>query len=156
MRFPTPLFLALLVAGCTWEKPPSETLMFGSHALPVEVAATMGERRRGLMGRSKLPDNQGMLFIFPSSGKKCFWMKDTEIPLTTAFIDSEGYILNMADMKAESRDIHCSEGIASYAIEVNVGLLQKWGVQPGDQVTGLPALPAPQPASASKPWWKFW
>ncbi len=144
MRFPTLLLLFPLLAGCsylTWEKPPSETLMFGSHALPVEVAATMGERRRGLMGRGELPSDQGMLFIFPSAGKKCFWMKNTEMPLATAFIDSQGIILNVDNMEAESLDIHCSDGIASYAVEANIGWFDKRGIRAGDQVTGLPPVP---------------
>ncbi|MBB3102375.1 DUF192 domain-containing protein [Azomonas macrocytogenes] len=141
MRFPTLLLLGFLVAGCTWEKPPSETLRFGQHALPVEVAASMAERRRGLMGRSELPEGQGMLFIFPTAGKKCMWMKNTEMPLSTAFIDAQGYILNVDQMQAESQDIHCSDGIASYAVEVNQGWFEKRGVRAGDQVSGLPPAP---------------
>ena len=111
----------------------------GSHPLAVEVAATEDERERGLMFRDKLGRDAGMLFVFDDPGYYAMWMKNTLIPLSVAFIDSHGSILNIVDMEPQTLDAHGAAGPALYAIETNRGWFEAHRVKPGDKVTGLPA-----------------
>lgn len=113
-------------------------LHVGSHALKVEVAASEAERNRGLMFRKSLPREEGMLFIFDDPGYYAMWMKNTLIPLSVAFVDREGVILNIADMAPQTLDSHLAAGPALYAIETNKGWFAAHHVQAGDKVTGLP------------------
>jgi uncharacterized membrane protein (UPF0127 family) len=113
-------------------------LHVGSHALKVEIAASEAERNRGLMFRKSLPREEGMLFIFDDPGYYAMWMKNTLIPLSVAFVDREGVILNIADMAPQTLDSHLAAGPALYAIETNKGWFAAHHVQAGDKVTGLP------------------
>lgn len=109
-------------------------LKIGVRSLTVEVADTPAEREYGLMKRASMPENQGMLFVFPADSRQCMWMKDTLIPLSVAFIDAQGQIVNIADMEPLSRQIHCSDKPVRYALEMNLGWFQRRAVQAGDRV----------------------
>jgi uncharacterized membrane protein (UPF0127 family) len=101
----------------------------------VEIADTDAERQRGLMGRTALPEDQGMLFVFPSEEQLSFWMKNTLIPLSIAYIDSEGRIVDIQDMKPLDDDPphYVSAEPARYALEVNQGFFEERGVTVGDR-----------------------
>ncbi len=115
---------------------------FGPRLLKAEVAATPQARQVGLMNRKSLADNVGMLFVFPSGMRVCMWMKDTLIPLSVAFLDDEGRILNIADMQPGSLQTHCSVAPARYALEVNRGWFLRRAILPGDVATGIEDLSA--------------
>jgi uncharacterized membrane protein (UPF0127 family) len=117
-------------------------LQFGPRRLIAEVAATPEMREHGLMQRASLPDNRGMLFVFPNASRQCMWMKDTLIPLSVAFMDAQGRILNIADMQPQSRQIHCSSAPARYALEMSQGWFQRRALQAGDVATGMERLTA--------------
>jgi uncharacterized membrane protein (UPF0127 family) len=110
----------------------------GAHSLNVEVAATDPQRSQGLMYRKKLGRQDGMLFIFDEPAYHSMWMKNTLIPLSVAFIDGEGRILNILDMEPQTLNSHTAAGPARYAIETNKGWFAQRKVKPGDKVTGLP------------------
>ena len=99
------------------------------HALRVEVAATIEQRMKGLM-----------LFVFEEPGYHSMWMKNTPLPLSVAFVDGEGRILNIADMEPHTLDPHYASGPARYAIETNKGWFAERRIKPGDKVAGLPKL----------------
>lgn len=113
---------------------------FGPRLLKAEVAATPAAREQGLMRRPALPENQGMLFVFPEPGRVCMWMKDTLIPLSVAFMDAQGRIINISDMQPGSLAVHCAEAPARYALEMNRGWFAKRSVQAGDIATGIGGL----------------
>jgi uncharacterized protein len=110
----------------------------GAHPLKVEVAATDADREKGLMFRRSLGANEGMLFIFTEPEYHSMWMKNTLIPLSVAFVDKEGVILNILDMEPQTLDTHMSAGPSIYAIETNKGWFAQKGIKAGDRVTGLP------------------
>lgn len=143
------LFLVFLTGGCGGQavspggtgtyKSTSTTLAILTSAgkdvvLNVEVAATGAERERGLMGRTALPDNAGMLFVFDRPQMLSFWMKDTLIPLSIAFIDSDGKIVDIQDMQPLDETVRVSRVPAKYALEVNQGFFGKHGIKVGDRV----------------------
>lgn len=109
--------------------------------VPVEIAATEAERTRGLMYRNQLDADSGMLFIMEHHEVMCMWMQNTYIPLSVAFIDKNGEIINIEQMKPLSRDLHCSNEKAQYALEMNLGWFKKHQIRPGDKISGLPKLP---------------
>ncbi len=113
-------------------------LRVGLHAFHTEVAATPAARARGLMGRTHLSADAAMLFVFEAPGRHCFWMRDTPLPLTIAFIDAAGRILAIADMAPRSEAMHCPPGDIRYALEVRQGEFQRRGIRPGTAVDGLP------------------
>ncbi|MCH6555639.1 MAG: DUF192 domain-containing protein [Chloroflexi bacterium] len=102
--------------------------------LTVELARTPAERRRGLMSREELQEDGGMLFVFPQDTTTGFWMKDTLIPLSIAFIAEDGAILDVQDMEALSEERHRPPQPYRYALEVNQGWFQEHGLGPGDRV----------------------
>ena len=114
------------------------TVKVGAHPLHVEIAATDPQRATGLMNRPKLGRDDGMLFIFDEPSYHAMWMKNTLIPLSVAFIDAQGVILNILDMEPQTLDSHMSAGPSIYAIEVNKGWFDAKKVKAGDKVTGLP------------------
>jgi hypothetical protein len=107
----------------------------------VEVAHTNAARESGLMHRPSLPENQGMLFVFTEPERHSMWMMNTSIPLSVAFLDKDGIILNMSDMMPHTVTPHRSAGAAKYALEVNLGWFKKRNVKPGSRVTGLKKVP---------------
>jgi uncharacterized membrane protein (UPF0127 family) len=109
-----------------------------NHPLTVEVAATEPQRMQGLMFRKKLGRDDGMLFIFEEPAYHSMWMKNTLIPLSVAFLDADGRILNILDMEPETLDTHTAAGPAIYAIETNKGWFAAHRVKAGDKVSGLP------------------
>jgi uncharacterized protein len=137
------LAAAVLLAAAAWharaEGPmPTRVLKVGSHALKVEVAQSEAQRSQGLMFRKSLGRDDGMLFIFDDPGYYAMWMKNTLIPLSVAFVDATGVILNVADMEPQTLDSHPAQGPAVYAIETNKGWFAEHHVGAGDKVTGLP------------------
>lgn len=120
---------------------PTAQVKVAGHALKVEIVATPELRARGLMFREKLGRDEGMLFVFEELGYHAMWMKNTLIPLSVAFVDEGGRILNIADMEPHSLDSHAAAGPARYAIETNRGWFAQRRVKPGDKVTGLPKPP---------------
>jgi uncharacterized membrane protein (UPF0127 family) len=127
---------ALASAGCQGPPPPVALTVAG-HPMVAEVALTPAQRATGLMGRTHLDANAGMLFVFPEPGRHCMWMKDTLIPLSVAFLDRDGRILNVAEMRPGSLDQHCAAAPAHYALEANPGWFAGHGAAPGARVEGL-------------------
>jgi len=115
-------------------------LAIKGHALRAELARTEEEKRTGLMERRRLADNAGMLFVYEREGLWAMWMKNTYIPLSVAFIASDGTIINIEDMEPLTEDTHQSAAPAKYALEVNRGWFAKRGIGPGDRVEGLGKL----------------
>ena len=108
-----------------------------------EVASTDADRMQGLMHRRMLPENRGMLFVFDSVAYHGMWMMNTYIPLSVAFLDEAGVIINIEDMKPHTRESHYAARPARYALEMNLGWFRKRGVGPGMKIEGLHKL---QPA----------
>jgi len=102
--------------------------------IQAELAVTTEQRERGLMFRQALAPGAGMLFIYPTDRELRFWMKNTGIPLTVAFLDRGGRILNIADMQPNDEKIIQSAGPACCALEVNQGWFARNGVQAGDRI----------------------
>lgn len=117
---------------------PVRQVKVAGHALRVEVAATIEQRMKGLMFREKLGAGDGMLFVFDEPGYHAMWMKNTPLPLSVAFVDGAGTILNILDMEPHTLDQHAAAGPAVYAIETNKGWFAKRRIKAGDKVTGLP------------------
>jgi uncharacterized membrane protein (UPF0127 family) len=113
-------------------------IKIGPHALKVEVAASEPQLQQGLMYREKLGKNDGMVFVFGEVGYHSMWMKNTLIPLSVAFVDEKGEILNILDMAPQTLDSHTAAGPARYAIETNKGWFAEKKIKAGDKVTGLP------------------
>jgi uncharacterized membrane protein (UPF0127 family) len=142
LRIAISVVLASLIAAPTSAASPvlsTRTLTIHGAKLTVEVAATPQTRETGLMNRFSLPQDHGMLFVFEGSEPRAFWMKNTYIPLSIAFVDSTGRILNIEDMRPRDESTQWSRGPAMYAIEVRQGWFAEKGVQPGDAVEGLPS-----------------
>jgi len=116
------------------------SLNVGKHPIRVEVVQKDEDRTKGLMIREKLGKNDGMLFIFPDPGYHSMWMMNTLIPLSVAFLDRDGVILNVEDMEPKTTDSHMAAGPAVYAIETNKGWFAERKLKPGDKVTGLPGV----------------
>lgn len=118
---------------------PKLTLAIGSHKIVAEVAAAPDDRARGLMQRFSLQPDHGMLFVFERAEPLAFWMKNTFIPLSIAFIGADGKIINIEDMQPQTEDTHWSKGPARYALEMRKGWFAERGIGPGATVQGLPA-----------------
>ena len=117
---------------------PRTTLSAGMHQIDAQVALQPNQRQVGLMFRKEMPANEGMLFVFEQAGMQCFWMKNTLIPLTAAFVADDGTIVNLADMKPRVTDSHCSQKPVRYVLEMNVGWFAKKGIKAGSKLTGPP------------------
>lgn len=139
-------FLALLLSAPasaqTSAEMPVRQLRISNHTLSVEVAHTQATRSQGLMYRQSLGENSGMLFVFPRPDRYSMWMMNTDIPLSVAFLDEGGTILNIADMMPRTATAHRSAGASKYAVEMNRGWFAARNIKPGDRVTGLDKLPA--------------
>lgn len=138
---PAFLFCFLLTAP-VWAELPLRQLTVSGHPLSVEVAHTETARERGLMFRQSLDENSGMLFVFREPGNHAMWMMNTDIPLSVAFLDEKGMILNIAEMMPRTATAHRSAGAAKYAIETNLGWFAARKVKPGERVIGLEKVPA--------------
>lgn len=142
---PVALAIAMACASPIWAAQPEVNtglpqvkLRVGGHAFIAEVAATPEQQHTGLMNRRSLPTNGGMVFVFPQTQPVCMWMKNTLIPLSVAFIAADGRIVNLADMQAESEDVHCAQQDVRYALEAPLHWFAQHGVKAGAWVSGLP------------------
>jgi hypothetical protein len=120
---------------------PRVTLSAGMHRIDAQVAHTPDHRTIGLMYRKEMPQHEGMLFVFEQPSEQCFWMKNTLLPLTAAFVADDGTIVNLADMKPQTTESHCSHKPVRYVLEMNQGWFAKKGVKPGDKLAGKPFRP---------------
>ncbi|MFT5642842.1 MAG: uncharacterized membrane protein (UPF0127 family) [Janthinobacterium sp.] len=120
----------------------STELSAGMHLIKAEVAATEPQRQQGLMYREKMASNAGMVFIFDAPATQCMWMKNTLLPLSVAFIDAKGIIVNIEDMQARTLDSHCSTKSVPvhYALEMNLGWFKQRNIKPGSAIGNLPPL----------------
>lgn len=116
----------------------------GMHLIRAEVAHTNANRMTGLMHRTELADNAGMLFVFARAAKHCMWMRNTLVPLSVAFIDEQGRIVNIADMEPRTETPHCADGPARYALETNKGWFARYKLGPGTRIAGIERAPAPE------------
>jgi len=114
-------------------------LTTGIHVITAEVAATPQSRTVGLMMRQSLAPNHGMVFVFDNKAQHCFWMRNTLLPLSIAFMDDDGTIVNIADMAPKSEAPTCPQRAVRYALEMDQGWFAKRGVKAGSKVAGLPA-----------------
>ena len=110
----------------------------GMHQIDTQLAMTRIERQIGLMNRPSMPAHEGMLFVFEQPSKQCFWMKNTLLPLTAAFVADDGTIVNLVDMKPQVLDSHCSTKEVRYVLEMNQGWFAKRGIKAGSKLTGVP------------------
>jgi len=116
---------------------PTVALNAGIHMIQAELAITPATRALGLMRRKSMAQGSGMLFVFDEVAGHCMWMKNTLIPLSVAFIDSGGRIVNVEDMKPLDETSHCASRPARFALEMNQGWFKKRGIAPGTQIQGL-------------------
>ena len=111
------------------------------HNIRAEMALTPDQRQKGLMYRRDLGTHEGMLFVFDAPSPQCFWMKNTPTPLTIAFLDDDGSIVNLADMKPFDEASHCSAKPVRFVLEMNQGWFAKRGLKPGFKLGGPPFKP---------------
>ncbi|HET6718693.1 MAG TPA: DUF192 domain-containing protein [Rhodocyclaceae bacterium] len=121
---------------------PQIELSAGIHRIRAEVAHTDATRQQGLMHRRVMAPQDGMLFVFESSERFCMWMKNTYLPLSVAFIDESGTILNIEDMAPQTEDSHCAAKPARYALEMNLGWFVRRGLQAGGKISGIERAPS--------------
>ena len=117
---------------------PTIELKTGIYRIQAELADTPKAREIGLMNRTSMPNNAGMLFIFEQKAGHCFWMSNTKIPLSIAFIADDGKIVNIEEMQAETTNNHCPKAAVRYALEMNNQWFSERVIVPGTTVTGLP------------------
>ncbi len=117
---------------------PRVALGAGMHRIDAQVALTPEQRQIGLMHRAEMPQHEGMLFVFDAPAQQCFWMKNTLLPLTAAFVADDGTIVNLADMQPQTTDSHCSTRPVRYVLEMNQGWFAKRSIKAGFKLTGKP------------------
>jgi len=138
------LCLCCLASGPAWAQDgpqlqlPRVQLAAGMHLIHAQVAGTPQARTVGLMFRRDMPANEGMLFVFEQPATQCFWMKNTLLPLTAAFLADDGTIVNLADMQPQSLDSHCSAQPVRYVLEMHQGWFAKRGLKAGARLSGPP------------------
>lgn len=110
----------------------------GMYQIDVQLALTPAEQQTGLMHRKDMAQQEGMLFVFPQPLTQCFWMKNTLLPLTAAFVADDGRIVNLVDMKPLSLDSHCSEEPVRYVLEMNQGWFARKNIKAGFKLSGTP------------------
>ena len=123
---------------------PAAELGFGMYRIEAEVAHTFETRQTGLMNRTAMPLHRGMVFVFPEARAHCMWMKNTPLPLSVAFVDDHGKVINIEDMQPHTTDNHCAAGQARFALEMNLGWFAARGIKAGDTLRGFDRLPAPR------------
>lgn len=142
-----PALAALLFAAFTANAPAQEApqrdlprveLRAGMHRIDAQLAATPLQRQIGLMYRKEMPQHEGMLFEFEQPAVQCFWMKNTYLPLTAAFVDDAGQIVNLVDMQPHSTDSHCSAAPVRFVLEMHQGWFAKRQIGPGYRLSGAP------------------
>ncbi len=142
--------LAALAAACGFfphgaaraadqpQKLPAISLSAGMHLIQAMVAQSPDERSTGLMHRREMGPNEGMLFVFEQPATQCFWMKNTLLPLSAAFVRDDGTIVNIEDMKPQTTDGHCSKEPVRYVLEMHQGWFAKRGFKSGSKLAGAP------------------
>lgn len=119
-------------------------LTAGIHRIEAEVAATQANRMLGLMHRKTMPPQRGMLFVFDMDARHCMWMRNTYLPLSVAFLDAQGRVINIEDMQPQTEDNHCAAKPARFALEMNLGWFRAKGLGPGLPISGIERVPAPR------------
>lgn len=117
---------------------PSIPLGAGMHNIQAELARTAEQHEIGLMFRTEMGANEGMLFAFERPGQQCFWMKNTLIPLAVAFVADDGTIVNVDEMQPQTLNSHCSTKPVRFVLEMNKGWFAKRGIKEGFKLTGAP------------------
>ena len=120
---------------------PRIKLQAGMFQIDAQVAQTPEQRSIGLMHRSDMPQHEGMLFVFEQPATQCFWMKNTLLPLTAAFVADDGTIVNLADMKPQTTDAHCSVQPVRFVLEMHQGWFAKKGLKAGSRLSGVAFRP---------------
>ncbi|MDP2678046.1 MAG: DUF192 domain-containing protein [Rhodoferax sp.] len=138
------LSLALFCSGTSFAQGapqmnlPRVKLTAGMYLVDTQVAATPEQRATGLMFRRQIPQSEGMLFVFEQASEQCFWMKNTLLPLTAAFVLDDGTIVNLADMAPQTLESHCSTKPVRFVLEMNQGWFAQKGIKAGFKLSGPP------------------
>lgn len=135
---PTLLLAQQQQEGAPQTNLPRTTLKAGMHLIQAQVAATPQQRAIGLMFRREMPQNEGMLFAFEQPAVQCFWMRNTLLPLTAAFVADDGTVVNLADMEPLNEKSHCSTQPVRYVLEMHQGWFAKRAIGPGFRLGGGP------------------
>lgn len=130
---PLPSFAQVNMAQTTLER---VALTAGIHRIDAQIAATPQQREIGLMFRQNMPQQEGMIFVFEQANQQCFWMKNTVLPLSAAFVEDDGTVVNVVDMKPQTLDSHCSDKPVRYVLEMNIGWFAKKGIKAGARLQG--------------------
>lgn len=143
MHQPITAFLLAVAAVAAFAQEPQMNLprvrlSAGMHQIDAQVAAAPEQRMTGLMHRKEMPQHEGMLFVFEQPSQQCFWMKNTLLPLSIAFVEDDGTIVNIDEMKPQTLDSHCSAKPVRYVLEMNTGWFAKKGVKAGHKLAGAP------------------
>ena len=136
--------LGLLLCGSALAEMGRLELTAGFHRIEAEVAATDQNRQVGLMNRKSMPVQRGMLFVFNHENTHCMWMRNTLLPLSVAFMDAGGTIINIEDMQPQTEENHCARRPARFALEMNLGWFAQRGIKPGTKLNGIDKAPRPQ------------
>lgn len=135
---------AAVAAGTAWAQLPVLNLNAGMHLIRAEVAYTFETRAQGLMFRRAMGPNEGMLFVFPDDSRHCMWMRNTLIPLSVAFLDAAGAVVNVEEMQPQTENAHCAARPVRFALEMNKGWFASKGLKPGARIGGIDKAPAPR------------
>jgi uncharacterized protein len=142
LKLALPILTAIVVGAASAQTPSRTTVQLtaGIHLITAEVAANDPARTRGLMFREALPPNHGMLFIFDSKSLHCMWMRNTLIPLSVAFVEDDGSIVNIEDMQPHDERRHCAKRPVRFALEMAQGWFAQKGIGAGARLGRLPAV----------------
>ena len=138
------LIVSLIATAHAQTPMPRMELTAGFYRIEAEVAANQKNRMQGLMHRRSMQPNEGMIFVFTQEERHCMWMRNTFLPLSVAFLDSEGRILNIENMEPQTEDNHCAAAPARFALEMNKGWFAGKGIKPGQRIGGIEKSPRPQ------------
>ena len=138
------LLTTLLASAQVLAQMPRIELNASFHRIDAEVAADQQNRMQGLMNRRSMAANQGMLFVFTQADRHCMWMRNTLLPLSVAFLDGRGQILNIEDMQPQTENNHCAASPARFALEMNQGWFASKGIKVGQRIGGIEKSPQPQ------------
>lgn len=134
------LSFLLFVPSAFGQQMPLVQLTAGMYRITAEMANTPQNREIGLMHRESMGENRGMVFVFDFDATHCMWMRNTLIPLSVAFLDNDGAVLNIEDMAPQTETNHCAAKPARYALEMNKGWFAQRGIGPGDVIGGASKL----------------
>jgi uncharacterized membrane protein (UPF0127 family) len=137
------LFITLLASAQALAQMPRIELNAGFHRIEAEVAADQPNRTQGLMNRRSMAANQGMLFVFTQADRHCMWMRNTLLPLSVAFLDEQGRIINIEEMAPQTETNHCAAAPARFALEMNQGWFAGKGIKTGQRIGGVEKSPRP-------------